>query len=504
MDIEIKFLDNSHVQIQAEANIVYELRDYFSFQPAGYQYNKSYKFGGWNGYIYLMDYNGKLPFGLTHLVKKFADARGYSLWMDPKINDTNDITRETFDQWVSKFDIYSGSTIIKPYWYQADTVHHAIVNKRGVLNLPTSAGKSLIQSLISRWFLENHKGKVLIIVPTTSLVYQMMDDFVDYRLFARGDLHGILSKTAKDNERAKVYVSTWQSAIKQPPEWFKQFGCLMVDECHLSTGASITSIINSLTDCVYKFGLSGSLKEGKTNMMQYVGAFGRIFKPVDTRQLMDEGQVSNLKINTIFLRYGEADIRKAKGMTYQDEIGLITSHSKRNAWIAKLALKLAREKQENIFIMFRLTKHGKWLYEALRKVYDNVVYIAGETETEVRNEMKKVAENSKGLIIVGSSGVLSTGVSIKNLHHIFFAHPSKSSVTVKQAIGRVLRLHKSKSIATLWDIVDDLAVLSKSKAAKNKYSTKNYCMKHALERIAIYNSEKFDYVIKQIELEPVK
>lgn len=503
MDIEVKYLDNSHVQIQADPNIVYELRDYFSFQPAGYQYNKSYKFGQWNGYIYLMDYNGKLPYGLWHLIKKFADARDYSVWVDPKIVETNDITRETFDQWVSKMDIYSGDKKIKPHWYQADTVHHAIVNRRGVLNLPTSAGKSLIQALISRWFLETYESKVLIIVPTTSLVDQMINDFVDYRLFPRNALHGIRAGTAKDSD-ALIYVSTWQSAVKQPPEWFKQFGCLMVDECHLATGLSITSIINSLTNCVYKFGLSGSLKEGKANTMQYVGAFGRIYKPVDTHTLMKEGQVTTLKINSIFLRYNDADVKKAKGMDYPTEIGMITTHGRRNAWIAKLALKLARDKQENVFIMFRLTKHGKWLYEALKKVYDNVVFIGGETDIDDRNEMKTIAERSKGLIIVGSSGVLSTGISIKNLHHIIFAHPSKSGVTVKQAIGRVLRLHASKAIATLWDIVDDMAQKSKSKNAKSKYSSLNYCMKHAMERIKIYNSEKFDYVIKQKDLEPVK
>lgn len=44
-------------------------------------------------------------------------------------------------------------------------------------------------------------------------------------------------------------------------------------------------------------------------MMQYIGAFGKVFKPVDTRRLMDDGQVTNLKINTIFLRYKEEEVK---------------------------------------------------------------------------------------------------------------------------------------------------------------------------------------------------
>ena len=59
------------------------------------------------------------------------------------------------------------------------------------MNLPTSAGKSLIQALLASWYTENHQEKILIIVPTTALVDQMINDFVDYRLFAHDDCLGI-------------------------------------------------------------------------------------------------------------------------------------------------------------------------------------------------------------------------------------------------------------------------------------------------------------------------
>ncbi|QDH49205.1 helicase [Pantoea phage Phynn] len=498
MDIEVKFLNTSHVQIQADPSIVYELRDYFSFQPPGYQYQPKYKYGGWNGFIYLMDYNGKLPYGLAYLVRKFAESRGYSVWTDPKIHEKEDITRADFDTWLKEHPVYSGNNQIDPHWYQADSVFEGIKERRAVLNLPTSAGKSLIQGLLSRWILEHYSGKVLIIVPTTGLVTQMTDDFVDYRLFPREMIHGIQAKTSKNNDRAKIYVSTWQSAAKMPYEWFQQFVCLMVDECHLSTGQSITGIINSMDQCIFKYGLSGSLKEGKANMMQYVGAFGKIFKPVNTARLMEEGQVTNLRINTVFMRYQEDEIKKLKGADYQTEIAYVTTHQRRNDWVCRLALKLAKEKQENTFIMFKTIKHGKWLYEKLSKHHDNVVYISGETKIEDRDAMKKIAESSSGLIVVGSIGVLSTGISIKNLHHIIFAHPCKSAVIVKQSIGRVLRKHASKMLATVWDLVDDLA--TKSKKDPNKYSSKNYGIKHAQERIRIYGEERFDYVIKQVNV----
>ena len=84
---------------------------------------------------------------------------------------------------------------------------------------------------------------------------------------------------------------------------------------------------------------------------------------------------------------------------------------------------------------------------------------------------------------------MSTGVSIKNLHNIIFAISGKSRIRTLQSIGRVLRLHENKEIATLYDIVDDLSV--------GKHQ--NFSLKHFLERVKMYNQEQFDYKLKKID-----
>lgn len=498
MDIKVNFLNYSFVQIDCEESIFYEMRDYFSFKADGYMFNPKYKYGGWSGDVYLLDYERRLPFGLAKMVLKFASNMGYSVTIDPRITNQNEMTREDFNAWIDSMAIYAGSNKITPHWYQADAVYEAIKNKRNILNLPTSAGKSLIQCLICRWYLENYEGKVLIIVPTTALVDQMQNDFVDYRLFPRAAMLGMRAGTKRDSD-ALIYISTWQTAVKQNKEWFKQFGCVMNDECHLSTGASIRKIIECVDHVPYKYGLSGSLKDGKANLMQYVGMFGEIFKPVTTAKLMDDGQVTDLKINNIFMRYSDEEAAKCKTLDYQNEIKFITEHKKRNAFVCKLTTKLAKQ-NENAFVMFKNVKHGKALYESLKKMHDKVYYVSGEVNTETRNALKVMAENGTGIIIVASYGVFSTGISIKNLHHVVFAHPVKSKILVLQTIGRVLRKHADKSIAQVWDLVDDLGVKPKSANAKKKYTHLNYALKHAIERIQRYADEKFNYIIKNINL----
>ncbi|ARW58163.1 RNA-DNA and DNA-DNA helicase [Serratia phage X20] len=498
-DITVNFEDYSHVRIECSESVFFELRDYFSFEADGYKFNPKYKYGHWDGRIRLLDYDRRLPFGLYSFISKFATNMDYKVYIDPKIAEKEDITRADFDKWLSALEIYSGSTKIEPHWYQKDAVYEGLVNRRNILNLPTSAGKSLIQALLARYYVENYVGKILIIVPTTALVDQMIDDFCDYRLFSRHNMLGIRGGTARDSD-AEIYVATWQTAVKQPKEWFSQFGMMMNDECHLATGKSISSIISGLNNCAFKFGLSGSLKDGKANVMQYIGMFGNIFKPVSTAQLMEDGQVTDLKINSIFLRYPDNVCAAMKGKDYQAEIKYITSVKKRNKWIASLAVKLAK-RDENAFVMFKNIAHGKELFEMIKETgHKEVYYVSGEVNTEARNALKVMAENGKGIIIVASYGVFSTGISVKNLHHVILAHPVKSKIIVLQTIGRVLRKHTSKSIATVWDVIDDMGVKPKSANAKKKYVHLNYALKHALERIQRYAEEKFNYVMKQVDL----
>ena len=64
--------------------------------------------------------------------------------------------------------------------YQFNAICESIRKKRAILLSPTGSGKSLIIYVLMRWYMANHEDKVLVIVPTTSLVQQMLSDFDDY------------------------------------------------------------------------------------------------------------------------------------------------------------------------------------------------------------------------------------------------------------------------------------------------------------------------------------
>lgn len=493
-NIKLTFHDYSHVKVHAPISILKEIHEHFSFFADGYQFSNKFIYGSWDGKIRLFEIVDKLlPIGLVGPLTSFATDNNYNIEIGQHVEGKTDINEDELIDWIASKTIYSGNKIIEPYSYQINAVVQGIQNQRRILNLPTSAGKSLIQALLAKWMIEHSELNVLVLVPSTTLVMQMKNDFVDYKLFEESEIDEV--RGGAKQKGARVTVSTWQSAIKKPKEWFAQFGMLLNDEMHLATGKSISTIVKQMDMCPFKIGLSGSLRDGKANLMQYVALFGGVYNPVSTRELMDKGLVAPLKINTLFLKYPKEVSSKLRKLStdYKIEIEFITKLTRRTEVVCNLAKKVTGSNQ-NAFVMFRYKHHGKAIYDSIKASgHKKIFYVAGEISTEERDKLKKYAEENTGVIIIASYGVFSTGVSIKNLHHVILAHPVKSKTTVLQTIGRLLRLHPSKKFATLWDLIDDM-----SEIKNGQLINVNHTLSHGIDRIARYSSERFDYTQSDI------
>ena len=119
-----------------------------------------------------------------------------------------------------------------------------------------------------------------------------------------------------------------------------------------------------------------------------------------------------------------------------------------------------------------------------------IFFVHGGVDTEERELVREITEREENAIIVASYGVFSTGINIRNLHNVVFASPSKSRIRNLQSIGRVLRKGKNKTKAMLYDISDDCTHKSR----------RNYTLNHLIERIKVYNEEKFNYDIINVNL----
>ena len=235
----------------------------------------------------------------------------------------------------------------------------------------------------------------------------------------------------------------------------------------------------------YRYGFTGTLDGSQTHKWVLEGLFGPSYKVTQTKELIDKGHLSKLQIHVLLLKH-----KAQKFETYEDELQYIIGHDKRNNFIKNLALDL---KGNSLILFSRVSTHGEPLYNLINssvKSDRKVFYVHGGVDAEQRELVREITEQEKNAIIVASYGTFSTGINIKNLHNIIFASPSKSRIRNLQSIGRVLRKGDNKTQAVLYDIADDISYSSR----------KNYTLNHLIERIKIYNYEKFNYEIVQIDL----
>ena len=478
-----------YITVDCDSGVQREISEFFTFYVPGYKFMPAFRNRMWDGKIRLFSQKTKeIYFGLYPYIKAFAEERGYNIVAGKDIDIDNKVDRDV----VTKFSNSLGQKF-EARDYQIDAIFHSLKRNRTLLVSPTASGKSfIIYSLIryySHLIKEESNNRILLIVPTTSLVEQMYTDFESYGWNVKKYCHRLYSGYSNQTDK-KVLISTWQSLYKLPKEYFKQFGCVFGDEAHLFKSKSLTEIMTKLIDCKYRIGLTGTLDGAHTHKLVLEGLFGAVNKVTTTKKLMDKNQLSNLVVRCLILKHSEANAKIISKGKYQDEIDYLVGSTSRNNFIRNLALKL----KGNTLILFQLVeKHGKNLHKIIRdKAEENrkVFYIYGGVDTEEREKARAIVEKEDNAIIVASYGTFSTGINIKNLHNIIFASPSKSRIRNLQSIGRGLRLGDNKVNATLYDIADDL----------NYKSKENYTLKHFQERINIYTEEEFDYEIHNINL----
>jgi superfamily II DNA or RNA helicase len=494
-DLKISNIDSVFIKVDCDAGYAKELSDFFTFTVPGHKFMPAFRKKMWDGKIKLFNfYKREIYAGLYDYVVQFAKDRSYTV-QTPEFQQKNRITSEETEQFISDLSPHAAGKPLTPHIHQIDAVTHAINQDRCLLLSPTASGKSLIIYALCRYYLNkiNSKKKILIIVPTISLVSQMYSDFMEYssktKWKARDYCYKIHGGQDKDSDK-KIIISTWQSIYKLPNKYFEQFEMVIGDECHLFKSKSLASIMTKLKECPYRIGTTGTLDGSFTHKLVIEGLFGRVYKVISTKELMEKKILSSLSIDCISLQHDEISKNITKKMKYAEEIEWLILNENRNKFICKLASSL----KGNTLILFQFVeKHGKVLNKILTEMYpDRKIYlIYGATDAEMRETVRKLVEKQDNSIIIASYGTFSTGVSIRRLNNIVFSSPSKSRIRVLQSIGRQLRKSEFKEVAKLYDIADDLKWKSYI----------NHTMRHFNERLKIYESENFDYKIIKIPLE---
>lgn len=225
-------------------------------------------------------------------------------------------------------------------------------------------------------------------------------------------------------------------------------------------------------------------------MMTLIGLFGAPKTHIRTQELIELGLGTPLNVNSIILQYDKETRDTIRGLKqFQRQFKYLRELEARNDFITRLSTSL----KGNTLVLFGITDHGKDLFTRIflqkypefkgrekeilitgKKSFDfqkeyNVYFINGEDDAKTREKTRNILEESEDALLIANYAILSTGANIRKLHNLVLASPLKSFTTISQSIGRLVRLHPSKTEANIYDIVDDLGVRKYTGVFWNQY-----------------------------------
>lgn len=495
-DVILRKINESILEIECEDDIKHELYNRYSYYVPGYQFQPRYKLHVWDGKIHL--YNKRtdsVPYGLIYDILKKGKDDGYNFIsenfnIDELFDDTSD---EWFDKEI-KDNMKNCSFGVRDY--QDDAIKKAMKNKRGVLLSCTGSGKSLMIFNILKLFIKkNPKKKSVLIVPSVSLVEQMYNDFKDY---GWEDIDKDVTKLYGGTETdfgANVLISTWQSLQEKPEDFFEDYKMVLVDEAHTAKASVLSKILKMCTNAEYKIGTTGTLPTDESESMEIQGSFGEVIFELRSKDLIDRGLLTEIKIGNILLKYPFDIIKKNKSRTYPEEVKFVEEYIDRNKSLKFIFDKLP--KTHNTLILVNKLNHlddvKNWLVE--NRPERTVHVIKGSVSAKIRESIRQGIENVEGAVIVATFSTMSTGINIPKLHEIILYSNSKSKIKVLQSIGRGLRKHATKDKVILFDVIDDLRY-----ANRHGRIVENYLIKHWNERMKYYEEQGFGCVNMELTI----
>jgi len=514
--MKLKLFNQVYFQIYGiEFDQSKELSNYMTTFAKNYKFHPKFKQGIWSGKISFYDHALQIfPIGLLSVFIKFCEdfQYEYSFGFNPqsilydntlKNKELNSFYKEIFN------NVKMDGKPLELRYYQKEAIENILKNKKCTIESATGSGKSLLIYTTIRYIknrcdieVENYnkslvkKNKILLVVPNVSLVEQMYSDFKSYG-YTNIEKDVDVLYNGKQLSNKQILISTWQSIHKKSGDFFEQFYAILVDEVHgLGSSASIQKIVKKCINSHYRVGFTGTLPNEEIDQYNIFGYLGPCVYRLNSSTLIDKGILSKILIVNLILQYPKEVKDVLKKKKYDEEVSFIATHQERNKVFDYI---LSKQKEpKNTLILCTRIFHLKDIVKYLENKYSHkykILTIHGSVGVERREKIRKLMEKRNDILLVATYATLSTGINIRNLHHVVFASSYKSKIKVLQSIGRGLRSNKNKNKMVLWDIVDDFTYI---KRTKKRFL--NYTFKHWLLRLKYYKDQKFKYVNKKINI----
>lgn len=359
---------------------------------------------------------------------------------------------------------------------QREALQVALTYGRGLLQLPTGAGKTEIGIAVA---LTYSTARVLWLAPRTQLATQSRDRWT---LRTGGAPSGLIAEGERSAHR--VTFATFQamhSALEagdpQVLDLLRATEVLIADEAQTAAAKTFFPVLMRTERARVRLGLSATPLDRTDERGVYtIGALGPIVHTVKARELVGgrlvEPRVVMHRVKQFATQAHPRDTAPNRACVGCGAIGaepcagdcgaydggayfravydeLVVRSSRRNTVIVDAAV--AAEKPVVVFV--RELAQARSLKVLLAK-HMSIELVSGSKATAARDRVAKQL-NRRDLDAAIATSVWEAGVDIPNLRTVINAGAGASDIRSVQVLGRVVRAAEGKDACTLVDIMDE-------------------------------------------------
>jgi superfamily II DNA or RNA helicase len=321
-------------------------------------------------------------------------------------------------------------------------------HRRQLCVLPTGSGKTVVFSHLSKRF-----GKrTLILAPREELLTQAQEKL----MVIGSDINcGIVQ--GKRNEHDKQVVIASIQTLSRPERLDainKEFGLVILDECHHATSPTWISTLEKL-GCFEK---DGPLVVGFTatpNRTDNVG-LGKVFETVAyQRTILDmlmEGYLADIKGLRIDTKVDLSGVKIVAGDFDEKELNRRVNNEERNNIIVNAFIEHCPKR--NAIAFAASIAHAENLAEVFKKHGVASEAVSGKTPHRIRKKLLQDFHYGK-IQVLTNNNLLIEGFDEPKVDCVILARPTQSTSFYTQMIGRGLRLYPGKENCIVLDVTDN-------------------------------------------------
>lgn len=328
----------------------------------------------------------------------------------------------------------------------------------GILNAATSFGKTVVAAKL----IAERKEKTLVLVQKQKLMDQWKASLEKFLVVGNAPLKRTGKRTnktgigvyggARDSLSSYVDIAMVQSIASRMPEFIRDYGMVIVDECHHIAADSFLKVMNAVRP-KYVYGLSATVKrldgleclihsqcgpvvfQYGANKLAYERGLAQTFVPRFTNSMLSVFEAKPFN-NVVAIK--ELSIDDARNRLIVDDVVALKDSGKR------------------ILILTKLVEHTRILEAKLNERGISSIVLTGEMKAVDRKKVNEILEsNIDGAFVVISTGqYLGEGIDIPYLDTLMVVSPIGWEGVVSQYAGRISREFVSKDKVCIYDYVD--------------------------------------------------